>query len=103
VVEVKTQLSQRDFQNLQAQVDESHFTVYKTRRCFIVTVTFARKGSEENLEDAEMVQQRLVHCQHFCKLLCLTIVICVVAASTSSWISIKNLATKGKNAFSFKY
>jgi hypothetical protein len=58
VVEVKTQLSQRDYQNLQAQVDESHFTVYKTRRCFIVTVTFARKASEENLEDAEMCQQR---------------------------------------------
>jgi len=58
VVEVKTQLSQRDYQNLQAQVDESHFTVYKTRRCFIVTVNFVRKGSEENLEDTEMCQQR---------------------------------------------
>ncbi|XP_059488051.1 TRPL translocation defect protein 14 [Neocloeon triangulifer] len=56
VVEVKTQLSQRDYQNLQAQVDESHFTVYKTRRCFIVTVNFVRKGGEAQ-EDPEVCQQ----------------------------------------------
>ncbi|KAF4529299.1 hypothetical protein B566_EDAN011393 [Ephemera danica] len=36
VIEVKTQLTHRDYQNLQAQVDESHFTIHKLRRCFLV-------------------------------------------------------------------
>uniref|UniRef100_A0A0A9VVL2 NadR/Ttd14 AAA domain-containing protein n=1 Tax=Lygus hesperus TaxID=30085 RepID=A0A0A9VVL2_LYGHE len=36
VVEVKTQLSHRDYVNLLSQSDYSHFPIYKTRRCFLV-------------------------------------------------------------------
>lgn len=36
VVEVKTQLTHRDYINLLAQKDSSHFTIYKKRRCFLV-------------------------------------------------------------------
>nr|XP_018916959.1 PREDICTED: TRPL translocation defect protein 14 isoform X2 [Bemisia tabaci] len=35
VVEVKTQLTHRDYINMLAQRDDSHFTIYKKRRCFI--------------------------------------------------------------------
>ncbi|KAG5881998.1 hypothetical protein JTB14_028599 [Gonioctena quinquepunctata] len=35
VIEVKTQISHRDYINLLAQKDNSHFTIYKRRRCFI--------------------------------------------------------------------
>ncbi|CAH0554973.1 unnamed protein product [Brassicogethes aeneus] len=35
VIEVKTQITHRDYINLLTQRDESHFTVYKKRRCFI--------------------------------------------------------------------
>lgn len=35
-IEVKTQLTQRDYVNLLAQRDDAHFTVYKRRRCFLV-------------------------------------------------------------------
>ncbi|KAF5292021.1 hypothetical protein FQA39_LY14138 [Lamprigera yunnana] len=36
VVEVKTQITHRDYINLLAQKDSSHFTIYKMRRCFLV-------------------------------------------------------------------
>ncbi|KAF2882974.1 hypothetical protein ILUMI_23202 [Ignelater luminosus] len=36
VVEVKTQITHRDYINLLAQKDSSHFTIYKKRRCFLV-------------------------------------------------------------------
>ncbi|PSN29005.1 TRPL translocation defect protein 14 [Blattella germanica] len=36
VVEVKTQLTHRDYMNMLAQRDDSHFTIYKKRRCFLV-------------------------------------------------------------------
>ncbi|CAG9863849.1 unnamed protein product [Phyllotreta striolata] len=35
VVEVKTQITHRDYINLLTQKDNSHFTIYKRRRCFI--------------------------------------------------------------------
>lgn len=35
VVEVRTQLSHRDYLNILAQRDDSHFTIYKKRRCFL--------------------------------------------------------------------
>lgn len=35
-VEVKTQLTHRDYLNLMAQRDEAHFIIYKKRRCFLV-------------------------------------------------------------------
>ncbi|XP_077296780.1 TRPL translocation defect 14 isoform X3 [Arctopsyche grandis] len=35
-VEVKTQLTHRDYINILAQKDDSHFTIYKKRRCFII-------------------------------------------------------------------
>lgn len=35
-IEVKTQLTQRDYVNLLAQRDEEHFTIYKLRRCFLI-------------------------------------------------------------------
>lgn len=35
VIEVKTQLSHRDYVNLLSQKDESHYPIYKKRRCFI--------------------------------------------------------------------
>ncbi|XP_005187934.1 TRPL translocation defect protein 14 isoform X4 [Musca domestica] len=35
-IEVKTQLTQRDYINLLAQRDDAHFTIYKKRRCFLV-------------------------------------------------------------------
>uniref|UniRef100_A0A146MHS6 Uncharacterized protein n=1 Tax=Lygus hesperus TaxID=30085 RepID=A0A146MHS6_LYGHE len=35
VVEVKTQLTHRDYINLLSQKDDSHFTIYKLRRCFL--------------------------------------------------------------------
>lgn len=35
-VEVKTQLTQRDYNNLLAQRDSAHFTIYKKRRCFLI-------------------------------------------------------------------
>lgn len=35
VIEVKTQLSHRDYLNLLTQKDETHFPIYKKRRCFI--------------------------------------------------------------------
>lgn len=36
VIEVKTQITHRDYINLLAQKDNAHFTIYKKRRCFIV-------------------------------------------------------------------
>lgn len=36
VVEVKTQLSHRDYINMLAQRDDSHFTIFKKRRCFLI-------------------------------------------------------------------
>ncbi|XP_050543963.1 TRPL translocation defect protein 14 isoform X1 [Daktulosphaira vitifoliae] len=35
VIEVKTQLSHRDYVNLLSQKDETHYPIYKKRRCFI--------------------------------------------------------------------
>lgn len=35
-IEVKTQLTQRDYLNMLAQKDEAHFTIFKKRRCFLV-------------------------------------------------------------------
>ncbi|XP_055921037.1 TRPL translocation defect protein 14 isoform X1 [Eupeodes corollae] len=35
-VEVKTQLTHRDYMNLLAQRDYTHFTIYKKRRCFLI-------------------------------------------------------------------
>ncbi|CAL4118767.1 unnamed protein product, partial [Meganyctiphanes norvegica] len=35
VVEVKTQISTRDYNNMSAQADDHHFPIYKTRRCFL--------------------------------------------------------------------
>lgn len=35
IVEVKTQLTHRDYINLLTQRDNSHFTIYKKRRCFL--------------------------------------------------------------------
>ncbi|KAM7343955.1 TRPL translocation defect 14 isoform 2-T2 [Cochliomyia hominivorax] len=35
-IEVKTQLTQRDYINLLAQRDDAHFTIYKKRRCFLI-------------------------------------------------------------------
>uniref|UniRef100_A0A1B6CCI7 NadR/Ttd14 AAA domain-containing protein n=2 Tax=Clastoptera arizonana TaxID=38151 RepID=A0A1B6CCI7_9HEMI len=35
VIEVKTQLTHRDYINMLAQKDDSHFTIYKRRRCFL--------------------------------------------------------------------
>ncbi|CAG9815379.1 unnamed protein product [Phaedon cochleariae] len=35
VIEVKTQIGHRDYINLLTQKDNSHFTIYKRRRCFI--------------------------------------------------------------------
>ncbi|KAM3963562.1 LOW QUALITY PROTEIN: TRPL translocation defect 14 [Aphomia sociella] len=34
-VEVRTQLSHRDYQNMMPQRDDAHFTIFKKRRCFI--------------------------------------------------------------------
>lgn len=36
VIEVKTQITHRDYINMLAQKDSSHFTIYKKRRCFLV-------------------------------------------------------------------
>ncbi|XP_065174145.1 TRPL translocation defect protein 14 isoform X2 [Atheta coriaria] len=36
IVEVKTQITHRDYINHLAQKDKSHFTIYKKRRCFLV-------------------------------------------------------------------
>ncbi|XP_051168194.1 TRPL translocation defect protein 14 isoform X2 [Leptopilina boulardi] len=36
VVEVKTQLTHRDYLNNLAQRDDSHFTIFKRRRCFLI-------------------------------------------------------------------
>lgn len=36
VVEVRTQLTHRDYMNMLTQKDDSHFTIYKKRRCFLV-------------------------------------------------------------------
>ncbi|XP_026461474.1 TRPL translocation defect protein 14 [Ctenocephalides felis] len=35
-VEVKTQITHRDYINLLSQRDDAHFTIYKKRRCFLV-------------------------------------------------------------------
>ncbi|XP_034134192.1 TRPL translocation defect protein 14 isoform X4 [Drosophila guanche] len=35
-IEVKTQLTHRDYMNLLAQRDDAHFTIYKKRRCFLI-------------------------------------------------------------------
>ncbi|KRG04258.1 TRPL translocation defect protein 14 isoform X5 [Drosophila mojavensis] len=35
-IEVKTQLTHRDYMNLLAQKDKAHFPIYKTRRCFLI-------------------------------------------------------------------
>lgn len=35
VIEVKTQLTQRDYLNMVSQRDEAHFPIFKKRRCFI--------------------------------------------------------------------
>ncbi|XP_066594018.1 TRPL translocation defect protein 14 isoform X2 [Prorops nasuta] len=36
VIEVKTQLTHRDYLNMLAQRDDSHFTIFKRRRCFLI-------------------------------------------------------------------
>ncbi|XP_034950221.1 TRPL translocation defect protein 14 [Chelonus insularis] len=36
VVEVKTQLTHRDYLNMLAQRDDAHFTIFKRRRCFLI-------------------------------------------------------------------
>ncbi|XP_018332814.2 TRPL translocation defect protein 14-like [Agrilus planipennis] len=36
VIEVKTQITHRDYINLLAQRDKSHFTIFKKRRCFLI-------------------------------------------------------------------
>lgn len=36
VVEVKTQLTHRDYVNMLTQRDDSHFTIFKKRRCFLI-------------------------------------------------------------------
>ncbi|XP_044731899.1 TRPL translocation defect protein 14 isoform X2 [Chrysoperla carnea] len=36
VVEVRTQLTHRDYVNMLSQKDEDHFPIYKKRRCFII-------------------------------------------------------------------
>lgn len=36
VVEVKTQVTHRDYLNMLAQKDDNHFTIFKKRRCFLV-------------------------------------------------------------------
>ncbi|XP_058805372.1 TRPL translocation defect protein 14 isoform X2 [Phymastichus coffea] len=36
VIEVKTQLTHRDYLNMLAQRDDSHFTIFKHRRCFLI-------------------------------------------------------------------
>lgn len=36
VIEVKTQITHRDYINLLTQKDDAHFTIYKQRRCFLV-------------------------------------------------------------------
>lgn len=35
-IEVKTQLTNRDYLNMLAQKDDAHFTIFKKRRCFLV-------------------------------------------------------------------
>lgn len=35
-IEVKTQLTHRDYLNMLTQRDDAHFTIYKKRRCFLV-------------------------------------------------------------------
>ncbi|XP_063603821.1 TRPL translocation defect protein 14-like [Penaeus indicus] len=35
IVEVKTAISQRDWNNMSAQADEHHYPIYKIRRCFL--------------------------------------------------------------------
>ncbi|XP_050074460.1 TRPL translocation defect protein 14 isoform X2 [Anopheles maculipalpis] len=35
-IEVRTQLSHRDYLNMLTQQDDAHFTIYKKRRCFLV-------------------------------------------------------------------
>lgn len=35
-IEVKTQLTHRDYLNMLSQKDDAHFTIYKKRRCFLV-------------------------------------------------------------------
>ena len=35
IVEVKTAISQRDWNNMQAQADEHHLQIFKKRRCFL--------------------------------------------------------------------
>lgn len=35
-IEVKTQLTHRDYMNLLPQRDDAHFTIYKKRRCFLI-------------------------------------------------------------------
>lgn len=35
IIEVKTQLSHRDYMNMLSQKDETHHPIYKKRRCFI--------------------------------------------------------------------
>lgn len=34
-IEVKTQLTHRDYLNMIAQKDDAHFTIFKKRRCFM--------------------------------------------------------------------
>ncbi|RLU27515.1 hypothetical protein DMN91_001319 [Ooceraea biroi] len=36
VIEVKTQLTHRDYLNMLTQCDDSHFTIFKRRRCFLI-------------------------------------------------------------------
>ncbi|CAK9812620.1 TRPL translocation defect protein 14 [Anthophora quadrimaculata] len=36
VIEVKTQLTHRDYLNMLTQRDDSHFTIFKRRRCFLI-------------------------------------------------------------------
>ncbi|XP_044753936.1 TRPL translocation defect protein 14 isoform X1 [Coccinella septempunctata] len=36
IIEVKTQITHRDYINLLTQKDDGHFTIYKQRRCFLV-------------------------------------------------------------------
>lgn len=35
-IEVKTQLTHRDYLNMLSQRDDAHFTIFKKRRCFLV-------------------------------------------------------------------
>lgn len=48
-IEVKTQLTQRDYLNMLAQKDDAHFTIFKKRRCFLVNNQYFQLGEFEFL------------------------------------------------------